>query len=135
MVLLDTNILLAPFQGGPDLLAALADAVGAARPVVPEPVMAELRALARSRREARAALRLIELWFSQGRVTTLAGPSTEGGDRGSVDEALADLAASHGALIATNDRGLIRLAASRGVGVLRLSGFRRFVLVGGGDRP
>ncbi len=106
LVLLDTNALLMPFQFGLDLESEIVKAVGRTHIVVPEVVLAELRAMEASLRDGRAALRLAE------RFDILA---TEGLG----DDAIVDLARRTGGIVVTGDRGLIARLRGEGLRVLR----------------
>ena len=106
LVLLDTNALLMPFQLGLDLEREIAQAVGRSRVVVPEVVLAELRAMEASLREGRAALRFAE------RFEVLATV-------GEGDDAIVDLAKRIGGIVVTGDRELIARLRGEGLRVLR----------------
>jgi rRNA-processing protein FCF1 len=106
LVLLDTNALLMPFQLGMDLEGEIERVLGRCRIAVPEAVMAELRSMPPTLREARAALQLA------GRFETL--PS-----RGMGDDAVLELASREGAVVVTGDRGLIDRLREAGLRVLR----------------
>jgi len=106
LVLLDTSALLLPFEQGLDLEGEVARELGGCRLAVPEAALAELRALARDSRDAKAALKLA------GRYEVV---PTEG--RG--DDAILALAVRERAVVVTADRALMARLADAGVRVLR----------------
>jgi uncharacterized protein len=112
-LLLDTNLLLLPFERSFPLEAALADWVTPDRVRVPSAVRGELQRLAeRGRAGAPAALR-----FSRSFGTVR---SRRGGDRG-----LLELAVRTGSAVATGDRRLRSELLASGVAVLSPRGGSR----------
>ena len=101
-ILLDTNVLLMPFQFRLNLQAELKRLFGEVDLVVPSPVMDELRLLAEGDRDALGALRLAETFG----VVEAAG---------SADDALIDLGVRWKAPVATNDAALLERLRAAGV--------------------
>jgi uncharacterized protein len=121
-LLLDTNLLLLPFEGSFSLETALSEWVTPDRVRVPSAVRGELeRLVARGRAAALPALRL-----SRGYGTA---HSRLGGDRG-----LLELAVRTGAAVATGDRRLRDELLASGVAVLSPRGGSRLELSPPGPR-
>jgi rRNA-processing protein FCF1 len=94
-VVLDANALLLPFQFRVNLEAELRRLVGEPEIYVPSPVLDELKGLARSTREARAALKLAGKF----RVFDVAGGA---------DDAVLEAASRLNAVVVSNDAALLR---------------------------
>jgi len=105
-VVLDANALRMPFQFRVNLDAELLRLLGECDVVVPEAVIGELRRQAADDREAQAALRLAA------KYRTVPGP-------GRGDESVVLLAQKLGAVVVTNDAGL--LFQLRRLGIPRIS--------------
>ncbi len=100
-VVLDTNALLLPFQFRVNLEAELRRLLGDPEIYVPSPVLEELKGLARSVREARAALKLA------GKFRIVEVP-------GDADDAVLEAASRLKAVVVSNDAALLRrLKAAR----------------------
>ena len=112
-VLLDTSILMYLAKKPSFFLDELSSKLGGERPVVPEPVMEELRGLTRSRgtkgREARLALT-----YASGLRTMRYS--------GEADDALVALAAGKDTVVATLDGNLISTLRRSGVAVATVRG-------------
>ena len=102
LVLLDANALLMPFQFQVHLDAEIRRVLGDVEIAVPSPVLTELALLADHDRDARAAERLARNY------RTIEG-------HGSADDALFDLAATHRAVIVTNDQPLLDRLKAAGI--------------------
>jgi rRNA-processing protein FCF1 len=109
LVLLDANALMMPFQFSVDIEGELTRLLGKYEIAVPSSVLEELRRLARTKREARAALRLAE------RYTVIQ-------TTGRRDPALLKLARELGAAVLTNDKRLREQLRSAGIPVIFLRG-------------
>ena len=94
-VVLDANALLLPFQFRVNLEAELRRLLGDPEIYVPTPVLDELKGLARSLREARAALKLAAKF----QVVDV---------QGGADDAILEAASRLSAVVVSNDAALLR---------------------------
>lgn len=109
LVLLDANALLMPFQFPVDIESELCRLLGRYEIAVPSSVLEELGRLARTKREAKAALKLAERY----RVVEASGRR---------DPAILRLARELGAIVLTNDKRLRRQLRAAGIPVIHLRG-------------
>lgn len=108
-VLLDTNSLIYSIKNKVDLQKLSSVLPGTGQVFVPECVLSELRGLSEDNRYAKAALILAERFYSV-RST------------GTGDDCIVDVATELGAVVLTNDRGLIERLKKSGVRALSIRG-------------
>lgn len=120
-VVLDTNAAMMPFQFRLNLDEELGRLLGAYRIIVPSRVLHELKALARTKPKARAALALVR---RRGyRVVPVEGKG---------DDAVVQLAVQERAVVLTNDGALRRALREAHVPTIYLRSRRHLVLEPGG---
>ena len=114
-VLVDTNIILWTFNGGPDFRDAIEDVAAGYDIAVPSCVITELKKL--DTRESRAALKYCK------KVKTIDI------GQGYADKMLVS-ASEDGYVIATNDRGLLEELEKRKLSALRIRGKNKLIPTG-----
>ena len=114
-VLVDTNIVLWTFDGGPDFVEAVKEIAPGFEVAVPQCVILELEKL--GTKEARAALRYCEKM----NVVDIGS--------GYADDMLLN-ASGKGYTIATNDKQLLDQLAERKFSAIRIRGKKRLVIMG-----
>ncbi len=114
-VLVDTNIILWTFNGGPDFRDAIGDAAPGYDIAVPSCVITELKKL--DTRESRVALKYCK------KVKTIDI------GQGYADKMLVS-ASEEGYVIATNDRGLLKELEKRKLSALRIRGKNKLIPAG-----
>ncbi|MEC9332554.1 MAG: hypothetical protein VYA07_00715 [Candidatus Thermoplasmatota archaeon] len=115
-VLVDTNIILWTFKGGPDFRKAIGDVAPGYDIAVPSCVITELRKI--DTRESRAALKYCK------KVKTIDI------GQGYADKMLV-AASERGYIIATNDRELLEELRKRKISALRIRGKKKLISTGG----
>ena len=106
-VIVDTNALILPFSHGLNISSELRRLVGEHEIVVPEPLLGELKKLASSDKNAKAALSLAM-------KCRIAKTNKSG------DESVLELAEVLGGVILSNDREIIGRARANHIKIIRL---------------